>query len=214
MHGGSALFAFLSSLPSWASVRGFGQSLFKAPPAMKSLHDKVVVCVACAGGLLQRHLLSIKLYTNIRSTVVLLFVHCRPAAIAWRVRTVGVDSIQRMQRGWARPHVSIKGLETVAPPVAHDDPAPAIGLVAIIVWVVAAVFCTSPNAVLGRAVALCRHAVRGVSLPQSLGRQASATARSAGRQTRSAHDALRAALASTSPLFLRADGGRMLRYDC
>lgn len=97
--------------------------------------------------------------SSVASTVALLRQPISPPAVLWRIRTVVVDAINRVMFGWAWSHIAQKCHEAIAPFIAHNNTASAIASVRVVIRVVAAPLCATPDYVLRS----LRQAMRGVA---------------------------------------------------
>src|SRR6266540_4838264 len=92
-------------------------------------------------------------------TVIGLFEDCCPAAVAWLVIPVVVDSVQAQVRGRAWTNVGIEGLEALPPRLADRDSPTAVAVIARIVRVMAPLQHLRPDHILRQLVdALTRRA--------------------------------------------------------
>lgn len=73
-----------------------------------------------------------------------LLLFCRPVAIVWRISSVIVSALNGHSK-WALSHVGQKVFKRVAPPLTHQNAAPAIVWVCLIVWTVTPFFHANPT---------------------------------------------------------------------
>ena len=100
---------------------------------------------------------------TIRPRVVGLYDFQCPRAISGRVGTLVVKALKRVQRAWLRPHVSVEGLERIAPVIGHRDAACTVVSVARNTLVEAPRFGRGPTPVLaGAASTVCQHPLAGL----------------------------------------------------
>lgn len=129
-----------------------------------------------------------------------LLARCCPPAVARLVVAFVVDSVDRVIAGWARPHVSKKRLERIAPTVAHRDPLGAVMGVSVLVRIETSALDASPYSVF-------RRLAEAVSLANGAGdvtREAAARDGRSVAEVSPAHNAGRSAAALAGPqgLFL------------
>jgi len=86
------------------------------------------------------------------SPVTHLFGTTRPLAILWAIRSVVIDTLDRVCRRRARPHVFVERRERLVPSVAHDYATTAVVGESVLSWVAAPLLHALPHDVLGQRV--------------------------------------------------------------
>lgn len=129
-----------------------------------------------------------------RPTIIRLLFRRSPSAVAWGIRPIIVDSVERVS-GWARPHVAQERGEVISPFLAHYDATLAIVAVPIGLRVVTAVLCCNPAFVFRRAFQFRRAAMLDrPCCDHSLNAPASAASSQSSAQRRRSDDLRSAAV--------------------
>lgn len=140
-----------------ADLRGNRKRAIRGPSVIESIRN----CRACYSGALSPvdddHAPPTKSNEAIVSFVSGLLASCRPLAVRRRIAPLVPNSLNRVSRRWARPHISKERLES-KPSTAHADADCAVSSVARIIRIVASSLDACPHLVL-RAL---RHAMRGI----------------------------------------------------
>lgn len=130
-------------------LSGLTDRLTHRRSALQAVVERVGVDAGTLGPLGERQPFAVVLNDSVSARVATLFAACRPSAVLRFVRSIVVDTINRMRRGRTRAHVTEEGGEIV--PLGADRDAPAaVACVVGRVRVGAAVPHQCPDAVLGR----------------------------------------------------------------
>jgi len=124
----SWLFAFVPMMASaLVFPSGSSEGAFVAPFVVKAHVQGALADSNMATPLGHGSRNTIERHLSICSRVVQLLNHRRPPAISRLVVPIGVDTVKRVRRGRARPHVFIERLEAMEPSTAHGDaPSPVV----------------------------------------------------------------------------------------
>ena len=123
-----------------------GEHLFWFPASLNSHVERQSSDAGTGSPLIQRQVLSVIRKSPSPSPVPGLFVAIYPTAILGRVKTIGIDAVERMARRF-RPQVSVETFERCEPAIANANAAPAIVRVIINLLVVAALLHRHPGSV-------------------------------------------------------------------
>jgi len=89
--------------------------------------------------------------------IVILFFHCRPATVVWRIRPPWINTIQALFR-WCRPHICDEILKRVTPTIANGYSTTSIIFVRSSCWAMTTLFHRNPNTIFSSCVSHCRNA--------------------------------------------------------
>jgi hypothetical protein len=191
----------MSPCAVWLSrSKGYRYGVLFGPPVFQSLADHIPFAAESSRPFRETHSLVADGYSASQPCVLLLLFMCRPSTISRLVIPVIVTSVKRVLIGSTWPHIVVKVLKRVQPPITDCNTAPAVTFICSVIRITASLYHSIPNPILGRS----REPVLGYPLNAI----ASAGSTCAETQIAPGYDLSRSALTSAQPSTIWALGVR------